>query len=294
MLAVPESPPQRQPAPLVPLSPTISSEIEEFERRAAAFQRGEEEEETFKGYRLSYGIYGQRQPGYQMVRVKIPHGRLTSDQLEALADFSERFCDEGEYPGGGGAGMGHITTRQDMQFHFVRLQRVPEAMRHLANHGLTTREACYNTVRNITGCPLAGACGTESFDITPYAQAATELFLRNPICQNLPRKFKISFSGCETDCGLGAMHDIGIVARVRGGERGFRIWVGGGLGNTPRAAPLLYDFVPVRDFYATIESIVRIFDAEGPRSNRNRARLKFLFDKLYTIDTFRPRVEEVR
>ncbi|MGA3185436.1 MAG: nitrite/sulfite reductase [Candidatus Dormibacteria bacterium] len=274
------------------IPPVIAAEIEDFERRAHAFAKGEESEDTFKPYRLSYGIYGQRQDGYQMVRVKIPHGRLTSAQLEALADFSERFCDEGEYPGGGGRGMGHVTTRQDMQFHFVPLARVPEAMRHLARAGLTTREACFNTVRNITGCPLAGACGTEAFDITPYAQAATELFLRNPICQNLPRKFKIAFSGCETDCGLGAMHDIGAVARVRDGERGFRVWVGGGLGNSPRPATLLYEFVPVRRFYPVIEAIIRVFDAEGPRKNRNRARIKFLFDKTYTAETFRTRVEE--
>ena len=271
----------------------VVDEIAEFERRTADFLTGAEDEETFKPYRLSFGVYGQRQPGYQMIRVKIPHGRLSADQLDALAEFSERFCDEGEYPGGGGAGMGHITTRQDMQFHFVKLQDVPEAMRHLARNGLTTREACYNTVRNITGCPLAGACGTEAFDITPYAQAATELFLRNPFCQNLPRKFKVSFSGCETDCGLGAMHDIGAVARVRDGDRGFRLWVGGGLGNSPRPAQLLYDFLPVAEFYPVLEAIVRIFDAEGPRKNRNRARLKFLFDKTYTADTFRARVAEV-
>ncbi|MGD1054163.1 MAG: nitrite/sulfite reductase [Candidatus Dormibacteria bacterium] len=274
------------------IPPVVAAEIEEFERRAQAFAAGEESEETFKPYRLSYGIYGQRQDGYQMVRVKIPHGRLTAAQLEALADFSERFCDEGEYPGGGGRGMGHITTRQDVQFHFVPLARVPEAMRHLARAGLTTREACFNTVRNITGCPLAGACGTEAFDITPYAQAATELFLRNPICQNLPRKFKIAFSGCETDCGLGAMHDIGAVARVQDGERGFKVWVGGGLGNSPRPATLLYEFVPVRRFYPVIEAIIRVFDAEGPRKNRNRARIKFLFDRTYTAATFRARVEE--
>ena len=271
----------------------VAADIVEFERRARAFSAGEEDEDSFKAYRLSHGIYGQRQAGYQMVRVKIPHGRLTSAQLEALADFSELFCDEGEYPGGGGRGMGHVTTRQDMQFHFVPLARVPDAMRLLARSGLTTREACYNTVRNITGCPLAGACGTEAFDITPYAQAATELFLRNPICQNLPRKFKISFSGCESDCGLGAMHDIGAVARVVDGERGFKVWVGGGLGNSPRPATLLYDFVPVHRFYQVIEAIIRIFDAEGPRKNRNRARIKFMFDKTYTGETFRARVEEV-
>ncbi|HZS14304.1 MAG TPA: nitrite/sulfite reductase, partial [Candidatus Dormibacteraeota bacterium] len=122
---------------------------------------------------------------------------------------------------------------------------------------------------------------------------ATDLFLRNPFCQNLPRKFKVSFSGCASDCALGAMHDIGAVAQLRDGERGFKIWVGGGLGNSPRAATLLYDFVPVREFYPVIEAIVRIFDADGPRKNRNRARLKFLFDKTYTAETFRARVDEV-
>lgn len=277
----------------VPIPEAIEEELAEFERRTRAFLDLEEPEDTYKPYRLSYGVYGQRQAGYQMIRVKVPHGRLTADQMDALADFSEKFCDEGEYPGGGGAGMGHVTTRQDFQFHFVPTARAPEALRHLATYGLTTREACYNTVRNITGCPIAGACGTEAFDITPYAQAATDLFLRNPICQNMPRKFKVSFSGCDSDCALGAMHDIGAVAQLRNGERGFKLWVGGGLGNSPRAAVLLYDFVPVREFYPIIEAIVRIFDAEGPRKNRNRARIKFMFDKTYTADTFRVRVEEV-
>ena len=277
----------------VPIPEPIEEELAEFARRTRAFLDLEEPEDTYKPYRLSYGVYGQRQAGYQMVRVKVPHGRLTADQMDALATFSEEFCDEGEYPGGGGRGMGHVTTRQDFQFHFVPTARAPEALRHLASYGLTTREACYNTVRNITGCPIAGACGTEAFDITPYAQAATDLFLRNPICQNMPRKFKVSFSGCDSDCALGAMHDIGLVAQLRDGQRGFKIWVGGGLGNSPRAAVLLYDFIPVRETYPVMEAIIRIFDAEGPRKNRNRARLKFLFDKTYTVDTFRARVEEV-
>ena len=277
----------------VPIPEPIQDELAEFGRRTRAFLDLEEDDETFRPYRLSYGVYGQRQPGYQMIRVKVPHGRLTSDQMLALADFSEKFCDEGEYPGGGGRGMGHVTTRQDFQFHFIPTARAPEALRHLAEYGLTTREACYNTVRNITGCPIAGACGTEAFDITPYAQAATELFLRNPICQNLPRKFKISFSGCDSDCAFGAMHDIGAVAQVRDGERGFKLWVGGGLGNSPRPATLLYDFVSVREFYPVIEAIIRVFDAEGPRKNRNRARIKFMFDKMYNAETFRARVEEV-
>jgi sulfite reductase beta subunit-like hemoprotein len=286
LTAPPSAPTSDGDIPLV-----VQEELAEFERRTRAFLSGDESEDTYKPYRLSYGVYGQRQAGYQMIRVKIPHGRLTADQLDALASFSEAFCEPGEYPGGGGAGMGHVTTRQDMQFHFVPTARVPDALRHLAAAGLTTREACYNTVRNITGCPIAGVCGTEAFDVTPYAQAATELFLRNPICQNLPRKFKISFSGCASDCAFGAMHDIGAVAQVRDGERGFKIWVGGGLGNSPRPAQLLYEFVPVRDFYPVMECIVRIFDAEGPRKNRNRARIKFLFDKTYTAETFRTRVE---
>src|SRR5258707_12277198 len=129
-----------------------------------------------------------------MIRVKIPHGRLTSDQLDGLASFSETMCDEGECPGGGGAGMGHVTTRQDFQFHFIPTERAPDALRHLASYGLTTREACYNTVRNITACPIAGVCGPEALDLTPYAQPATELCLRNPSCQNLPRQCKFSFN----------------------------------------------------------------------------------------------------
>src|SRR2546426_1025811 len=202
-------------------------DLEEFVSTLEAYERGEIAPDAFKIFRLTRGIYGQRQDDVQMVRVKIPEGILGGDQLRALAAVGRTYS----------RGFGHVTTRQNVQFHFVKMAVVPQAMEALEASGLTTREACGNTVRNITACPMAGVCPDEPFDVTPYGEALTRFFLRNPICQALPRKFKIALSGCPTDCSMGAMHDIGIIARTRvmdgAREIGFKVVIGGGLSEAP-------------------------------------------------------------
>lgn len=264
------------------------AEIRRFAELIERRRRGEIDEEDFRRFRLQHGVYGVRgQTDVQMVRVKIPYGALTAAQLERLGDIAERFA----------PGIGHITTRQDVQFHWVRLESVPEVLRLLAEVGLTTREACGNVVRNVTACPLAGVCRTEAFDVTPYAAALARHLLRNPICQALPRKFKIAFSGCATDCAVAGIHDIGAVATIQeenGSSRpGFRLYVGGGLGPVPRAAQLLEPFTPAEDLILTATAIVRVFDRLGNRQNRMRARMKFLIEEL-GIEAFRRLVFEER
>ena len=182
-----------------------AKDIEEFVSVLEAFERGVIGPDEFRTFRLTRGIYGQRQDDVQMIRVKIPQGVLNGDQLRALASVAREHS----------RGFGHVTTRQNVQFHFVKMAAVPQAMDAMEKAGLTTREACGNTVRNITACPMAGVCADEPFDVTPYGEALTRFFLRNPICQALPRKFKIALSGCPTDCAMGAMHDIGVIARTR-------------------------------------------------------------------------------
>jgi sulfite reductase beta subunit-like hemoprotein len=222
-----------------------------------------------------------------MVRVKIPWGGLTAVQLELLAEIAA------ESP----RGVGHVTTRQNMQFHFVKLERVAALMERLASVGLTTREACGNTVRNVTVGHCAGVCPKEAFDVTPYAEATARYLLRNPMNQNLPRKFKIAFSGCPDDLGLSPIHDIGAraILRVMEGkeERGFRLYVGGGLGPSPRVAQLLEEFTPCDGLLPTVAAIVRVFDRLGNRENRNMARMKFVLNKQ-GIEQFRKLVLQER
>lgn len=190
------------------------AEIYRFAELIERRRRGEVDEEDFRRFRLQHGVYSIRgQTDVQMIRVKVPHGALTATQLERLGDIAERFT----------SGIGHITTRQDVQFHWVRLESVPEVLRLLAEVGLTTREACGNVVRNVTACPLAGVCRTEAFDVTPYAAALSRHLLHNPICQTLPRKFKIALSGCATDCAMAGIHDIGAVATAQE-ENGTARW----------------------------------------------------------------------
>lgn len=237
------------------------------------YLRGLIPEDQFRRFRLLRGIYGQRQPGVQMVRVKIPLGRLKSHQLKRMGELSKEY----------GNGRLHITTRQDIQFHFVPLERVPELVAHLAYEGLTTREACGNTVRNVTACPLAGLCPEEHFDVTPYARAVSRYFLRHPLVQNLPRKFKIAFSGCEKDCAVGWINDIGFIASSKcgvPGGKGFRMVVGGGLGPTPEVAHPLREYVPIDEVIPLCEAVLRVFDQYGERRNRTRARLKFLIRRI--------------
>ena len=272
--------------PTVPIPEAQQADIEKFEAQLARYHSGELDPEVFRVYRLTNGIYGQRQGGEnQMVRVKIPAGVLSPAQLDMLAHISENYS----------RGWGHITTRQNVQFHFVQLDDIPKVLNCLASVGLTTREACGDTVRNVQGCHLAGACPHEVLDITEWANATYRHFLHNPIAQRLPRKFKINFSGCATDCGQAMFNDIGIIAATRpagGGhapERGFRVYVAGGLGANPHPAIALEDFTPREELLPTLEACVRVFDHDGNRDNKLRARMKWLTDTL-GIDELRRRI----
>ena len=223
-----------------------------------------------------------------MVRGKVPYGAITADQLDALADL---VVDHSR-------GWGHITTRQNIQFHFVELAEIPLVMRRLASVGLTTREACGDTVRNVQGCHLAGACPFEVLDISAWSEAAYRHFVRNPISQRLPRKFKINFSGCDTDCGQAMFNDVGVIAASRthpdgSVEQGFRVYIAGGLGTTPFPALALEEFTSRGDLLPTIESVLRVFDQTGNRDNKLRARLKWVVDQL-GIDEVRRRVVATR
>ncbi|MGI8756493.1 MAG: nitrite/sulfite reductase [Acidimicrobiales bacterium] len=264
-----------------------AADIEKFERVLAGYLAGDVDEDVFRVFRLTNGIYGQRQGGTaQMVRVKLPYGGMTPDQLDACAHIAEEFS----------RGWGHITTRQNIQFHFVELERIPDVMRMLGSVGMTTREACGDSVRNVMGCHLAGACPHEHLDITAWADATYRHFVRNPIAQRLPRKFKINFSGCETDCGQAMFNDVGVVAsrRVVGDEveLGFRVFVAGGLGANPFPALLLEDFTPREDLLPTIESIVRVFHQTGNRDNKLRARMKWVVQTLGWEETQRRVIKE--
>ena len=271
------------------VDPEQQADVDKFREQLARYRSGELAEDVFRVFRLNNGIYGQRQGGTnQMVRVKVPYGSMRPEQLEMIGFLTERYS----------RGWGHITTRQNIQFHFVQLDDVPEVMQHLASVGLTTREACGDTVRNIQGCHLAGACPHEVLDITQWAEAAYEHFIRNPLGQRLPRKFKINFSGCATDCGQAMFNDVGVIAATRTlpdgrVERGFRVYIAGGLGTTPFPALALEEFTTREDLLPTIESVLRVFDRTGNRDNKLRARLKWLVDTL-GIDEVRRRVLDTR
>jgi sulfite reductase (ferredoxin) len=265
----------------MPIPPEILGEIESFEDEAAKVLRGDLSLDMFRPFRLQHGIYGQRQPGVQMFRIKIPYGGLNSNQLRVIAEMADRYA----------TGVGHVTTRQDIQLHFVSLEHVGTMMRRLAEVGLTTREACGNTVRNVTACHLAGVCQGEVFDVTPYAKAVSAHLLRNPLNQSLPRKFKIAFSGCQHDCAMTPIHDLGFLAvRKADGTIGFRVTAGGGLGSAPRLAHVLREFMPMEDLLPTCDAIIKVFDNLGNRKNRNKARMKFVIEKL-GFEEFKRRFE---
>lgn len=262
--------------------------IEIYEIQLDRFQAGQVEETTFTEFRLRHGVYGQRDDRSQMIRVKIPFGGLTAAQLEMLADVAEEFSDN----------IIHITTRQDVQYHYVDINNTPELMRRLASVDITTKEACGNVVRNVTACPISGVCNDEKFDVTPYSKALSAFLLGHPDAQDFGRKFKIAFSGCEEHaCGLANMHDIGAVAAVKevDGEvkRGFKLYVGGGLGAVPHHAKVYDDFVSAEELLPISQSICRVFTRLGERRNRNKARLKFVIAK-YGIEEFRRLVIEDR
>ena len=258
------------------LDPEQAADIAKFETQLTAYLDGTLPEDAFRVFRLTNGIYGQRQGGTnQMVRVKIPYGKIEPAQLDMMAHIADTYS----------RGWGHITTRQNVQFHFVPLERIPDVMRDLAVVGMTSREACGDTNRNVQGCHLAGACPHEVLDISAWAQATHEHFLRNPLVQRLPRKFKINFSGCATDCGQAMFNDVGVIAvthRHEDGtlEAGFRVFVAGGLGANPHPALALEEFTPRHRLLETIEAILRVFNNHGFRDNKLRARMKWLVDTM--------------
>jgi sulfite reductase (ferredoxin) len=258
------------------IDPEIRADIEKFEEQLERYLAGDLEEDAFRVFRLNNGIYGQRQGGHhQMVRVKVPYGSITAEQLDMFAHIAETYS----------RGWGHLTTRQNMQFHFVDLEQVPAVLRDMASVGLTSREACGDTVRNVMGCHLAGACPYEALDISPWAEAAFQHFLHHPLAQRLPRKFKINFSGCETDCGQAMFNDVGVIATTRTledgtREAGFRVFVAGGLGANPHPALALEEFTPREQLMETLEAVLRVFSNHGNRDNKLRARMKWLVDTM--------------
>ena len=266
--------------------PVLQEELDNFESVVGEFIQGDWDPTAFQAFRLRMGVYGQRQPDVHMLRVKLPVGEVFAEQLETLGTIAREFAP---------LKKGHVTTRENMQFHFVPLTEAHEALNVLGQTGLSTREACGNTVRNVAGCPLSGVCHDEPFDATPYAGAFARYFLRHPVTQSMPRKIKTAFSGCEKDCAITSIHDIGFIPRVREvdgqEERGFKIVVGGGLSIMARIAPTLYEFVPVSDYLRVSEAVLRVFDASDElRKNRMKARIKFLVDRV-GIDEFRVMVE---
>ncbi|MCK5710755.1 MAG: nitrite reductase [Deltaproteobacteria bacterium] len=266
----------------------VREELDLFERHVKDYLAGMTGEIKFQKIRLQLGVYAQRQEGVQMQRIKIPFGGLNSVQLRRLADVSDKYA----------SGFMHLTTRQDVQLYYIQLDTEPNMMRELADVGITTREACGNTVRNVTACHQAGTSPSDNFDVTPYAGAFKNFMLRNPICQNMGRKFKVCFEGCHDKDHAGIMiHDLGFRARVKeiDGElkRGFQVYVGGGLGASPSLGHLWTEFLPVEEMIPFSASVIRIFDRFGERKVRMKARMKFLIRKL-GIDEFREKVEEER
>jgi sulfite reductase beta subunit-like hemoprotein len=248
----------------------VRADIETFRRHAEDFVAGRITDDQFRAQRLRRGVYGQRQAGVHMVRTKVPGGRLSAEQMEQLALVADRFS----------IGRAHVTTRQNVQFHFVPLENVPAALHALADARLTTREACYNTVRNVTACPTAGLLRDEVFDVNPYALRTAFAFLHNQLTDAMPRKFKIAFCGCAKDCMLTAIHDVGLRALIRNENgvqrRGFRMVIGGGLGPLPVEAIILDEFIPEERLTNRIEAMLRVFTKYGNYNNKNKARFKFI------------------
>src|SRR5437762_3655311 len=254
------------------LSFASEADIDEFVTTLERYERGGLAPDQWRAFRLVRGTYGQRQSDdAQMLRVKIPQGVLTSDQLEALADVGERYS----------RGLGHITTQQNVQFHFVKLHDVEPAMRRLAEAGLTTREACGNSVRNITACPFAGVAADERFDVTPYAEALTRYLLRHPLSSTLPRKFKTAFEGCAVDHVCTGINDLGFRAVLGAdGSRGFRVTAGGGTAIMVKSGGLLHEFLPASEILRVAEAVLRVFHRLGDYQHKQRNRMKFLIKTL--------------
>nr|WP_299384993.1 HEPN domain-containing protein [Allomuricauda sp.] len=262
-------------------NPVVEKDIIELERKIRQFKGGEVDEEKFRSLRLARGVYGQRQQGVQMVRIKLPYGKVSSKQLLRICDVSDEYS----------RGRLHITTRQDIQIHYVDLERTPELWAELERDDVTLREACGNTVRNVTASETAGIDINEPFDVSPYAHAVFQYFLRNPIGQEMGRKFKVSFSASDADTGLSYMHDLGFIAKTKNGERGFKVMLAGGLGSQPRHADELYSFLPTDKIIPLMEGVIRIFDRHGERKSRAKARLKFLLKDI-GLEGFKTLLEE--
>src|SRR5579862_611591 len=260
---------------------TVRQDIELFRTQAESFLSGQITDDQLRPHRLRRGIYSQRQPGVQMIRTKVPGGLLTAMQMRQLARVADEFA----------GGKGHLTTRQNMQFHFLPLRQVPDLLHQLADVRMTTREACYNTVRNVTACPLAGVHPEEVFDVRPYARRLAFAFLHRDLTDSLPRKFKVAFSGCPEDCIASAINDVGLRAIIRDGVKGFRVTVGGGLGPLPTEAKLLDEFIPAESVVNRVEAVIRVFNVHGNRNNKNKARLKFVMRER-GFDWLREAIEE--
>jgi sulfite reductase (ferredoxin) len=252
-------------------NPIVEQDIIDLEKKIRLFREGSINDEKFRSLRLARGIYGQRQPGVQMIRIKLPFGKVTFRQLLRIADVADEY----------GSGNLHLTTRQDIQMHYVSLDRTPELWEQLEKEDVTIREACGNTVRNVTSSPDAGINPDELFDVSPYAHAMFSYFLRNPICQEMGRKIKFSFSATDKDTAFSYIHDLGFIPRINEqGERGFKVMFAGGLGAQPFLAHVVHEFLHEDQLIPYAESVLRVFDRYGERSNRNKARLKYLVQKL--------------
>ena len=262
-------------------NPIVERDIIELANKIELFQKGKINEEKFRSLRLARGVYGQRQEGVQMIRIKLPFGKVLSNQLRRIADVSDEYS----------RGRLHITTRQDIQIHYVDLNRTPQLWEELERDNVTLREACGNTVRNVTASETAGIDSNEPFDVSPYADALFRFFLRNPICQEMGRKFKVSFSASDEDTGLSYIHDLGFIAKLEDNVKGFKVLLGGGLGSQPHHAELLYEFLPSDKIIPLMEGVLRVFDRYGERKSRAKARMKFLLKDI-GLEAFKKLVEE--
>ena len=262
-------------------NPIVEKDIIELADKIEKFKQGKIDEEKFRSLRLARGVYGQRQQGVQMIRIKLPYGKVSSHQLRRISEVSDEYS----------RGRLHITTRQDIQIHYVDLDRTPELWAELERDNVTLREACGNTVRNVTASETAGFDVDEPFDVSPYADALFKFFLRNPICQEMGRKFKVSFSSSDEDTGLSYIHDLGFIAKIENNIRGFKVMLGGGLGSQPRHADELYSFLPTDQIIPLMEGVLRVFDRHGERKSRSKARMKFLL-KSIGLEAFKALIEK--
>ena len=265
------------------IDPAAIHDIKELDTKISQFLAGDIDSEKFRGFRLARGVYGQRQLGVQMIRIKLPYGRITPEQLVRIADVSDEFA----------SGNLHATTRQDIQIHYVKLTDTPTVWAKLEEKEITLREACGNTVRNITASATAGIEPNELFDVAPYAHAMYKYFLRNPICQELGRKIKIAFSSSDKDTAYTWIHDLGFIPRIENGKLGFKVVVGGGLGAQPFMAQVAFEFLEADQLIPYAEAVLRIFDRYGERTRRNKARMKYLIADI-GFEEFTKLVEQER